>query len=79
MSRLASLTTVALVKQINALAEEAGEICCRHGLALAPPAEVLAAAEAAAVAPEARARLAEIFAEILDGKSILAERRAKKA
>ena len=67
----------ALVKQINALAEEAGQIVAAEGLVLGPPEAVLRQAEATSVRPEARRRLHEIFTEIAALKRVLAERKAR--
>ena len=78
MSSLDSLATPVLIKRINAMAEEAGAICGRHGLALAPPPAVLAAAETAAVPAAAQQRLKALFEEIAAGKALLAARRAEK-
>jgi hypothetical protein len=74
MCSLDGLGTAALIKRINALAEEAGAICAGQGLTLAPPESVMAAAEAAAVPSHVQARLKAIFLEIAAGKSILADR-----
>ena len=75
MSSLDSLATPALIKRINSLAEEAGALCVRHGLALAPPAAVLTAAENAGLSVETQQRLNAIFDEIAAGKALLAARR----
>jgi len=77
LSSLDSLASPLLIKRINTLAEEAGRLCNRHGLTLAPPAALLAAAEAADAPQEVRARLEAIFAEIAAGKAVLAARRGR--
>jgi hypothetical protein len=72
------LATPALIKRINALAEEAGALCSRYGVALASPEAVLSAARETAMPAAALARLEAVFAEIADGKALLAARRAAR-
>ena len=64
-----------LIKQVNALAEEAGRIVAAEGLALGPAEVVLAQARARDIRPEALKRLEEVFAEIAALKGVLAARR----
>ncbi len=73
---VAGLPSSALIKQINALAEEAGGILEGAGLALGPPEAVLKAAAQAGIRTAAQDRLARIFAEIAGLKTLLARRRA---
>lgn len=72
---LSRLATPALIKHINALAEDAGAICRRHGLALADTKAVLAAAKTAGLPTTDYRQLAAIFEEIAVGKTILANRK----
>ena len=73
---VAGLPNAALIKRINALAEEAGAIVAREGLLLGPPEAVLKAASQAGIPAAAQDRLARIFAEIEGLKALLARRRA---
>lgn len=72
----AGLPSAALIKQINALAEEAGCIVERVGLALGPPEAVLDQAACAGLQPVLQDRLAGIFKEIEALKLVLAQRRS---
>ena len=73
---VAALPSPAVIKRINALAEEAGAIVVSEGLSLGPPDAVLKAAAQAGIAADVQKRLARIFAEIAGLKAMLARRRA---
>ena len=73
---LAHLPGSALIKRINALAEEAGAIVVREGLSLGPPDAVLKEAAQAGIDQAAQDQMAGIFAEIEALKTLLARRRA---
>lgn len=66
----------ALIKRINALAEEAGGIVEGAGLAFGTPEAVLEAARRAGLPPAVQDRLSDILTEIATLKALLKRREA---
>ena len=74
MDHYAAMPGQQLIKKINALAEEAGEIAQSHTLELEPPLLLMLEAQKRAISAADYRRLLEIFVEIAALKEVLAAR-----